>query len=73
MVLISEAKSAPATFNQIEDSVNRMVETSFELNNLTCNLENVFIPKSVINNLRRIAVEQLENNIIDRLWQLAAA
>ncbi len=62
--IISEAKSAPATFNQIEDSVNRMVETSFELNNLTCNLENVFIPKSVINNLRRIAVEQLENNII---------
>lgn len=62
--IVSEAKNAPATYFQIEDSVNRLIETNFELNKLDCNLGNVFIPKSVINNMRRNAVEQLEQNIV---------
>lgn len=66
---IAEAKSAPASFEQLKDSIDRLVDTNFELNKLECNLENVFIPKSVINNMRRLAVEKLENSIVETYEQ----
>ena len=63
--IIEQAKNAPATFNQVYDSVNRFNETHFELNKFDCNLENVFIPKSVVNEMRREAVIKLEQEIIN--------
>ncbi len=58
------AKNSPATQQQIYDSVNRFNDTNFELSNFDCELENVFIPKSVINEMRRSAVLMLEEKII---------
>ncbi len=59
------AKNSPATQQQIYDSVNRFNDTNFELSNFDCELENVFIPKSVINEMRRSAVLMLEEKIIE--------
>lgn len=63
--VLSMAKSAPATMEQVLESVARLNDTHFELNKFECKLENVFIPKSLLNDLRRKAAQKLEEKIIE--------
>lgn len=58
------ARTAGVTYEQVEKQLCKLNETKFRLNHLECNLDHVFIPVSDLNELRRKAVVQLENVII---------
>lgn len=58
------ARTAGVTYGQVEKQLCKLNETKFRLNHLECNLDHVFIPVSDLNELRRKAVVQLENVII---------
>jgi len=54
------AINAPTTEEQIREKLTKLNETDFSLSNLKINLQdNVFIPASALNNLRRDAVARL--------------
>lgn len=59
-----EAKNAPTTMQEIFTQFGKLGDTNFVLNNFSAEVGNVFIPKSVLNNFRREAVLQLQNEII---------
>ncbi len=46
-------------------SLQKTKDTFFELNNLNCKIDNVFMPKALLNELRRNALEKLEQEIIN--------
>lgn len=61
------AKNRPLNFEILEKQLNRLGNTIFELKNLSAEIdENLMIPISEINNLRRNAVNLLENERIKK-------
>ncbi|MBQ3571302.1 MAG: J domain-containing protein, partial [Clostridia bacterium] len=50
-------------FEDIFDIFNRIKETEFEINSFNCNIDNVFIAKSNINNFKNICFSKLRENI----------
>lgn len=58
------AKNKPTTKEEILSQISKLGETNFTLKNLTIESDNVFIPKSVLNEIRRSAIEKLEAEII---------
>ena len=63
---VSTAKTSPVASAQIKENVDRLVDTEFILSDFSCELENVFIPKSLVNKMRRDAISLLEEKIISR-------
>ena len=59
------AKNAPLTYSEIADALEKTGGTPFEAEVKEISAENVFIPKSVLNALRREVLTKLEGRIIE--------
>lgn len=62
--LLEKSKEQPLTKDECMKQLSKMGE-EFELQNLTVNLEDVFMPKSQLNSIRRNAIEKFKNKIIE--------
>lgn len=58
------AKNAPTTEEEIENQISKLNDTDFILENVDIRMDNVFIPKSILNQARRECISMLEQNII---------
>ena len=56
------AKSIPLDYNSAKQSMQKLSETPFVLNNFLCETDCVFVGKQQLNNLRKNAVEKILNN-----------
>ncbi len=63
--VLQEAKSRPCTYDDVYKQVSKLNDTYFVLARLSCDMDNVFMPVSLLNELRRLVIEKLENAIID--------
>ena len=59
------AKNAPTNEAEILSQINKLNDTFFTLNKAEIDAENVFIPKSIINEARREAISKLQQNLIN--------
>ena len=60
------AKNSPITQNKIITQFNKTLNTCFEFSDININLDdNVFIPTSIINDIRRTAIILIEKKIIN--------
>ncbi|MBQ7602902.1 MAG: U32 family peptidase, partial [Clostridia bacterium] len=59
-----KAKNAPTTMQEICTQFGKLGDTNFVLNNFEGKIDNVFVPKSVLNNFRREAIAQLQDEVI---------
>ena len=64
--ILEQAKTSGATRQDLEKSINKVQDTNFAITGFDFELENVFVPKSLINDVRRRAVELLEEKIIQQ-------
>ena len=64
--IVQEAQNAPLTYDSIKSSLDKLVDTHFELESLNIQAQNVFMPKSSLNQLRRNAILSLQKQIIER-------
>ena len=65
--IIEPAKKNPTTINMINKQLDRLGNTIFEWNGCDYDVDdNIMIPMSVINDVRRRAIEQLENDRFER-------
>jgi len=55
------AASNPTSFDELYNQVSKLNDTNFVLNSFDGDIENVFIPKSIINQLRRDCAQNLED------------
>lgn len=62
---IEQAKTTPTTSQDIENNLAKLNDTFFELSNCNVVAENVFIAKSVINQMRRDAVSKLTDVLFE--------
>ena len=62
--IVTQAKTSALTYDDLKTSLSKLNDTVFVLTDLTANFEDVFLPKSVLNNLRREVLEQLINQIL---------
>ena len=60
-----KAKNAPTSSSEILAQISKLNDTYFVLNNAEIEAESVFIPKSIINEARRNAIESLQQNLIN--------
>ncbi len=60
-----KAISQPINYNQVKETLNKMGDEPFYMDKLTCDLDNVFIVKSQLNELRRKAIELLKQKLIN--------
>ncbi len=63
--ILPRAKNAPITEANLLDQVNKFDTNPFKLGKSKVLLDNVFIPKSIINETRRKAIELIKQEIID--------
>ena len=62
-----EAQNQPTTRETIISQISKTGNTPFEFENIELNLDNnLFVPIKSINELRRVALEKLQNNIIEK-------
>lgn len=61
---LPKAKTAVVTHAQVQKQLSKLNDTKFRLSFLECNLDDVFIAVSELNELRRQAIEQLENALL---------
>jgi len=59
------AKNKPTEKEEIYAQISRMGDSEFSLTNLEINSENIFLPKSVLNEIRRDAILKLKEAIIE--------
>lgn len=59
-----QAQNSPTTVEEIKTQISKLNDTDFVLQNIEINLDNIFIPKSILNKARRECVENLEAKII---------
>lgn len=62
--LVEKAKSSPLTEFECKTQLTKLGEM-FYCNNFSCEVEDVFMAKSQLNQMRRLALEKLEQNILD--------
>ena len=61
-----DAKNAPITREKVIDQFNKTVDTCFSFDKININLDdNIFMPVSVLNDIRRETISQIENKILD--------
>lgn len=59
------AQNAPITIPKIKEQFNKTLNTCFEFSNIEIVLdENLFIPTSILNDIRRQAISNIENKIL---------
>ena len=63
--LVEQAKNAPLSESQIADSVSKLGDTYFVADGVVVQTFDAFVPKSAINELRRIAATQLYIAIVN--------
>ena len=63
--VVEKAQNSPLSRDSIEQSISKLGDTNFELEAFECDIEDIFMPKSIINDLRRKAAEKLSNEILD--------
>ena len=60
------AKNTPITIEKISNQFNKTLNTCFEFNKIDIDLDdNLFIPTSIINEIRRQAINRIEEKILD--------
>ncbi len=59
--ILDKANNKPISKDDIYRSLSKIKDTAFEIDNIDGELQNVFIPVSVLNNIRREAIEDLIN------------
>ncbi len=64
MFVCDKALNQALTSERLLQNIDRFNDTPFELKGFTCDIKDVFIPSSRINELRRNACEKLQNQII---------
>lgn len=63
--IVEQAKNAPVTEEKIRKQVSKMGATTFELEALLVEMDSdIFLPMQQLNELRRMAVQQLEEAIV---------
>ncbi len=62
---ISEAQNAPLSETTIRDSLAKLGDSDYELNDLACDIQNIFMPKSELNAIRRKGVEAITSAILE--------
>ncbi|MEG1752169.1 MAG: U32 family peptidase [Clostridia bacterium] len=62
--ITQQAKSMPLSKEEVIHNFNKIVDSEFEISQIKTQLDNVFIVKSKLNDLRKKAFEILENNIL---------
>lgn len=66
-ILIEEAKSSATTRENVENQLAKLNDTPYKIKNLVINMDdNLFIPLKAINELRREAIEKLNNQRLER-------
>jgi len=61
-----KAQNAPVTEEKIKEQFNKTQDTPFEFSNIQIDMEqNVFIPTSVLNNIRRTAISNIQEKILN--------
>lgn len=63
--VLEQAKTAPIKESDIKESLSKLNDTIFVLGECEIDIENIFVAKSKLNELRRNAVLKLEEKIID--------
>ena len=66
---LEKAKNQSLTIEDVKKCLEKTNETAFKLKNLKCNIQNVFMAKSSLNELRRKALESLEEKLITNFEQ----
>ena len=61
---LQQAQNCPTTKQQIVEQFSKLGDTHFVLDKIEVNTDNVFVPKSVLNNFRREATKKLEECIV---------
>ena len=61
---LEQAKTKGLQESDVKENLQKTKDTFFELEKLTCDIDNVFMPKSTLNELRRNALECLQREII---------
>ncbi len=62
--ILEKAENQPIKKEQIFENINKLKETNFEISDFDCKIDEVFLPKSIINEMRRTCVKILEEKII---------
>ena len=65
MFVCDLAQNQALTYERLMQNIDRFNDTPFILNNLTMKAENIFLPQSRINELRRQAVDALQRKMLD--------
>lgn len=66
------AKNAPITKEKITSQFNKTLNTCFEFSKIDIDMnEDLFIPTSVLNDIRRTAINQIETKIIDSFKRIS--
>lgn len=61
---VDKAKTAPLTLDSAKEQISKLNDTEFTLDSFTCDIDDVFMPKSALNDMRRNACEKLKENIL---------
>ncbi|MCI6271842.1 MAG: U32 family peptidase [Erysipelotrichaceae bacterium] len=64
--VLEQAKTASANYNSIFQQIDKLKDTPYFIDKLSVDIENVFIPIKLINDLRRKAIEQLNIKKINK-------
>lgn len=59
--ICDKAKNAPLEYKDVVNSLSKLGDTAFQLNHIEGVLDDIFIPKSILNQSRRDAIHQLED------------
>ncbi len=59
--ICDKAKNAPLEYKDVVNSLSKLGDTAFQLNHIEGVLDDIFIPKSILNQSRRDAIQQLED------------
>ena len=63
--ICEKAKNAPLTKQDLIAQFSKLGDTDFELKNITIDSDNIFMPKSVLNEIRRSGINKLCDKIIE--------
>jgi len=62
--IVDKAKTSPLTPDSAKEQISKLNDTEFTLDCFTADLDDIFMPKSVLNEMRRNACERLKENIL---------
>jgi len=69
--VLEAPRTAPTTKDEIIQQFSKLGDTDFVATEITVDTDNVFIPKSILNNARREAVANLTNEILKQAFPTA--